>query len=83
MSNRNWIIEFDGKFYGELYVYNSDYTDGFTLHKGGVYTAESTYKFVNDHEHKSYKEIKEWTEKTFRSLSDKSTWLMCYFGECK
>lgn len=83
MNKRDWIIETTLIDFGTLSVYNQDYTDGFTLHKGGVYTANSMYKFVDDHKHKSYQEIKEWTEKTFRSLSDQSTWLMCYFGECK
>lgn len=83
MSNRDWIIETILIDFGTLSIYNTDYSDGFTLHTGGVYTADSMYKFVDDHKNKSYQEIKEWTEKTFQSLSDKSTWLVCYFGECK
>lgn len=83
MSKRDWILETHLPEVNKLIVCNEDYSDAFSLHMGGTYTAESMYKFVSDHENKSYKEIKEWTEKTFRSLSDKSTWLMCYFGECK
>jgi hypothetical protein len=83
MIKRDWVMEHFYYDVRKLVIYNDDYTDGFTLHKGGVYTADSMYRFVDDHKDKSYQELKLWTEKTFRSLIDESTWLMCYFGECK
>ena len=78
MSDWNMVADCDG-----LFIFDSSYSDFFEIHHGGVYINKTCVKFKEDHEHKSYQEIKEWTEKTFRSLSDQSTWLMCYFGECK
>lgn len=80
MSNCDWIMVVDQD---SLFIFDSSCDDCFEIHHGGVYINKTCVKFKDDHEHKSYQEIKEWTEKTFRSLSDKSTWLMCYFGECK
>lgn len=76
----DWIMIAD---YGGLFIFDSSCDDFFEIHHGGVYINKTCKKFKDDHKHKNYQEIKEWTEKTFRSLSDKSTWLMCYFGECK
>lgn len=76
----DWILVADC---GGLFIFGSSYQDCFEIHHGGVYINKTCVKFKEDHEHKSYQEIKEWTEKTFQSLSDKSTWLVCYFGECK
>ena len=78
MSDWNMVADCDG-----LFIFDSSYSDFFEIHHGGIYVNKTCSKFKKDHEHKSYHEIKEWFEKTFRSLSDKSTWLMCYFGECK
>ncbi|HCH8414856.1 TPA: hypothetical protein NNQ18_004675 [Salmonella enterica] len=78
MSDWNMVADCDS-----LFIFDSSYSDFFEIHHGGVYVNKTCSKFREDHEHKSYQEIKEWTEKTFRSLSDKSTWLMCYFGGCK
>ncbi|AWD93306.1 hypothetical protein AB9_079 [Acinetobacter phage vB_AbaM_B9] len=78
MSDWNMVADCDS-----LFIFDSSYGDFFVIHYGGIYINKTCQKFKDDHGNKSYREIKEWTEKTFRSLSDKSTWLMCYFGECK